>query len=457
MTVIFVSHKLEEVEELCGRGHGHAPGSRGRRGRDAVPHGPAGPDDVRRRLVEVASGPTSPLGRRRCCAARVSSRRRHLRLEDLSLDVAGRRGHRAGRPGGQRPAHVPARHRGLLTPAAGTRRRERPRLHRARLPRAASSAGVGYLPAGRLEEGLVPGLSDHRAHRPRPTRRHGFFIDWRGAAANGRRAASREYAIKGRPARRSRRCPGGNQQRLLLALLPRSLRLLLMEHPTRGLDVESADYVWTRLLARREDGTAIVFASADLDELLRYSDRILVFFSGEVLAERGRAPRPTGDELGHLIGGEGPGGPRRRGMTAPDGPALPAGRSGAWRSSPSRFVVALLLAAARSSSPATTRSRRSGSWSRARSGPGEGRRHDHGLGPAGARVRRAGGHVRGRDVEHRCRGPDHPGRHRRRAGGAGGARPRRPRARPPDAGWPASSSAIAWALLAGRPQDAGPA
>ena len=75
-----------------------------------------------------------------------------------------------------------------------------------------------------------------------------------------------------------------------------------MEHPTRGLDIESADWVWEQLLARREDGTSIVFASADLDELLRYSDRILVFFSGRVIGELD-ASSTNVDEIGLLIGG----------------------------------------------------------------------------------------------------------------------------------------------------------
>ena len=79
-------------------------------------------------------------------------------------------------------------------------------------------------------------------------------------------------------------------------------QLLLLEHPTRGLDVESAAYVWQRLLERRSDGTSIIFASADIDELLRYSDRILVFFSGQVIAEL-EAGRTNVDEIGHLIGG----------------------------------------------------------------------------------------------------------------------------------------------------------
>jgi simple sugar transport system ATP-binding protein len=61
--------------------------------------------------------------------------------------------------------------------------------------------------------------------------------------------------------------------------------------------------VWTRLLARRSQGTAVIFASADLDELLRYSDRIIVFFGGRVFAVRDAA-NTDGEELGYLIGGK---------------------------------------------------------------------------------------------------------------------------------------------------------
>jgi simple sugar transport system ATP-binding protein len=126
-------------------------------------------------------------------------------------------------------------------------------------------------------------------------------VDWR-AAAGAARGRIAEYAIKGRPDSPVEALSGGNQQRLLLAMLPGDLRVLLMEHPTRGLDIESADWIWTRLLARREQGTSIVFASADLDELLRYSDRILVFYSGRVLATLD-ARSADADRIGHLIGG----------------------------------------------------------------------------------------------------------------------------------------------------------
>jgi simple sugar transport system ATP-binding protein len=75
-----------------------------------------------------------------------------------------------------------------------------------------------------------------------------------------------------------------------------------MEHPTRGLDIESAMWVWEQLLERRQSGTAILFISADLDELMDHSDRIAVF-SGGTMAKPIDAATTSAEELGYLIGG----------------------------------------------------------------------------------------------------------------------------------------------------------
>jgi general nucleoside transport system ATP-binding protein len=91
-----------------------------------------------------------------------------------------------------------------------------------------------------------------------------------------------EYHIIGRPETPVESLSGGNQQRAALSLLKDSLSIILLEHPTRGLDIESAIYMWDKLKERCKWGTSIFFISADLDEILRYSDRILVFFSGHV-------------------------------------------------------------------------------------------------------------------------------------------------------------------------------
>ncbi len=110
------------------------------------------------------------------------------------------------------------------------------------------------------------------------------------------------YSIKGRPETPVESLSGGNQQRVLLALQPPRLKVLIMEHPTRGLDIGSARWVWEQLLRRREDGTVILFTSADLDEIMTYSDRVVIFFSGEMYPPVDAAEL-TVEELGYRIGG----------------------------------------------------------------------------------------------------------------------------------------------------------
>ncbi len=299
MIVIFVSHKLEEVEELCERV------TVMRAGRVVGEAEMPCPAD---RLVELMFGqvlatPERPAVEHGAPALELDAvELRHPGASGRPLSLTVREGEVIGLAGlegsGQREFLRSCA--GLLEPAAGRVRLAgrdlTDRGYRDRL-----AAGVHYLPAGRLEEGLIAGLTitEHfvltRAEEER-------FIDW----GEARRQAAGKIAdnfIRGVPTSTADALSGGNQQRLLLAMMPARIRLLLMEHPTRGLDIESADWVWTKLLERLGAGTAIVFASADLDELLRYSDRILVFFAGAVLkAVDARAT--SGEELGHLIGGK---------------------------------------------------------------------------------------------------------------------------------------------------------
>jgi ABC-type uncharacterized transport system ATPase subunit len=161
--------------------------------------------------------------------------------------------------------------------------------------------GVAFLPAGRIEEGLVSGLTvmEHLALALRTS------VPWVNWLDTWRRAKQmiQTYNVKGRPLDPVQNLSGGNQQRVVLGLLPPKLRLVLMENPTRGLDVESARHIWSLLLSRREHGTSIIFSSPDLDEIIDYSDRILVFSSGRVTLVED-AHQMTTARLGELIGGK---------------------------------------------------------------------------------------------------------------------------------------------------------
>ncbi|MEW6059486.1 MAG: ATP-binding cassette domain-containing protein, partial [Actinomycetota bacterium] len=300
MIVIFVSHKLAEVESLCGRVTVMRAGKVA--GETEMP---CSTD----RLVELMFGQILPKPE----AAIVEQGEVVLELESVVLRERSRTAARpislqlrsgevlglAGLEGsGQRTFLRTCA--GLLEPSAGRVRLAAQDLTRAGY-RDFLAAGTYYLPAGRLEEGLVAGLTVTE-HFLLTRRGKGFFIDW----GDARVRASEKIAqncIRGTPSSPADALSGGNQQRLLLAMMPPETRLLLMEHPTRGLDVESADWVWASLQERLGRGTAIVFASADLDEILRYSDRIVVFFAGEVLRIVD-ARQTSGDELGHLVGGK---------------------------------------------------------------------------------------------------------------------------------------------------------
>lgn len=298
-SVIFVSHKLEEVEELCDRvtvlrqgkvtGHIEAPFRA-------------------EQLVQLMFGQSLlrsdrsrvPLGEPALELQDVTVQTYRLTVSHMSLAVrAGEVIGLAGLEGSGQRLMLRAC-AGLQRPSSGRVRLQGDDFTR-RSYRDFLAAGVAYLPAGRIEEGLIRGLTltEHyvltqRGHQP-------LFIDWVGAA-EGMQHKIAEFNIRGQSGTPVEALSGGNQQRALLSLLPPVLKVLAMEHPTRGLDIESAMWVWEQLLERRKSGTAILFISADLDELMEHSDRIIVF-SGGVMASPIDAAATSIEELGYLIGG----------------------------------------------------------------------------------------------------------------------------------------------------------
>lgn len=159
--------------------------------------------------------------------------------------------------------------------------------------------GVIFGAAGRTEEGLIAGLSlvEHFAL----VRDSKWRIAWDSVRTW---AADRlvHYQVKGRPESDIAHLSGGNQQRVLMAMLPDVPRVMLLEHPTRGLDVDSAAWIWTQLQARTAQGAALMFSSSDLDELITHSDRIIVCYAGRMRLVDDPT-QMTVENLGRMIGG----------------------------------------------------------------------------------------------------------------------------------------------------------
>jgi simple sugar transport system ATP-binding protein len=159
-------------------------------------------------------------------------------------------------------------------------------------------AGIHFLPAARLEQGLFPDLSlnehFHLAFPPQNGGRDNLLPE----------EGIKEFSIQGQLSTTARALSGGNQQRLLLALIPAQTRLLLLEHPTRGLDHGAGQQVWSHLLRRCRQNAALLFSSADLDEIKAHSHRVLIFYNRQLVADRPNHAISV-EEMGRLMAGQG--------------------------------------------------------------------------------------------------------------------------------------------------------
>jgi ABC-type uncharacterized transport system ATPase subunit len=148
---------------------------------------------------------------------------------------------------------------------------------------------------------LISGLSisEHFALQAQQNR---FVVKWQEAhRLAGERIEG--FRIKGSPDSQVEALSGGNQQRLLLSFLPVDPVLLLLENPTRGLDMESVNWVWQHLQKYCLNQTSIIFSSSELDEILMVADRILVFFDGHIIKDVTSAETNASD-LGKAIAGK---------------------------------------------------------------------------------------------------------------------------------------------------------
>jgi len=153
-------------------------------------------------------------------------------------------------------------------------------------PAACTRAGVGRIPEDR-HAGVVGELTV--AENLALEHLHEFIqrstLDRQAIHQNAERLIE-AFQIKAKPTDKVRTLSGGNMQKVLLArVLAREPSILLAPQPTRGLDVGATEYVRTQLLKQRERGAGVLLISEDLDEILALSDRIAVIYEGEIVGE----------------------------------------------------------------------------------------------------------------------------------------------------------------------------
>jgi len=168
-------------------------------------------------------------------------------------------------------------------------------------------AGVGHIPEDRHGMGLMSDLSviDNSILREynRPPIARGFRIDQVEIDRFTRELVKRSEVKVSDLKSPVRHLSGGNQQRLLAGRETRvASRLLIAVHPTQGLDVGATEEVRRILMDHRNEGSAVLLISEDLDEILILSDRIAVMYCGQIVGEfeTGSAVRA---DIGLLMGG----------------------------------------------------------------------------------------------------------------------------------------------------------
>jgi simple sugar transport system ATP-binding protein len=292
-SIIFISHKLDEVLEIADRitviRRGKVVGSR--------------------RPTETNESELAELMVGRAVSLRVDRGRSHPR--DTMLEVSGLRarndrGHdalfgvdlavRAGEivgiagVAGNGQEELVEALIGLRKPTAGAIRLAGHDVTSASVDER-RDRGMAFVPADRHKYGLVltyP-LDDNLAltrygDPPFAGGFAGIIRNFRAIAENAVRLM-KEFDIRAPdPKVPAGTLSGGNQQKVVVAREFRhDLTLLVLDQPTRGLDVGSIEFIHRQVIGRRDDGAAVLLISAELDEVLDLSDRVLVMFRGKVV------------------------------------------------------------------------------------------------------------------------------------------------------------------------------
>ena len=160
------------------------------------------------------------------------------------------------------------------------------------MPQSFIEEGVSHIPEDRNKMGLIGDMSvkDNivlkSTGEPQFSRAKGWLL---------KKKAIRDYALEMQKKydircasieQEARSLSGGNQQKVILAReLEARPDILIAVHPTRGLDIGATRYVHDTMIEAREAGCGVLLISADFDEILEMSDRIVVMFEGRILGE----------------------------------------------------------------------------------------------------------------------------------------------------------------------------
>ncbi len=156
-------------------------------------------------------------------------------------------------------------------------------------PKEVLKQGVGHIPEDRHAMGMVgqmnlrENISMVDGHEE-PFSSHGF-MHWRWIDGHSRKLVEKFSVKTPSIMEKAINLSGGNQQKLVVGReLTREANLLIAVHPSRGLDIGATKYIQSQIVEARDRGVAVLMVSTELDEILEIPDRVLVIYSGRILA-----------------------------------------------------------------------------------------------------------------------------------------------------------------------------
>ncbi len=336
VAVVYISHKLDEVRRLADRvtvlRDGRRVATRDAAGLDAA-------EMVRlmvgREIPRVDLAPPPPgspeILRVEGLSVANPDRRGAFRVRDVSLSV--RRGEIVGLAGlvGAGRTELLLALVGASSGAVTGRVLVDGQEGGARSPAEARDRGLVLLPEERKAQAIFPDLPVGRNITLGALEKVSRFgwIDGRGARQAGERGMRETGVRAASPSTPIGTLSGGNQQKAILArCLFASPSVLLLDEPTRGIDLAAKAEIYALLRRLAADGFGIVLCSSEMSEILTQCHRVVVFREGRIVAELSHddateerilaaaagtgADAPTADDAGQKPGGRPPGAPPRR-------------------------------------------------------------------------------------------------------------------------------------------------
>ena len=166
--------------------------------------------------------------------------------------------------------------------------------------------GVAHVPEDRVAVGLVgdASVSDNLITYVYDKKEFSFhgLLD-RKKIAGYAKALREKFLVKSKDGTEAvRMLSGGNMQKVVVAReFSTNPQLIILNQPTRGIDVGATEFVRQKVLELRSRGSAVLLVSADLNELFELSDRLMVMFDGRITADIKDVGRITENELGEYM------------------------------------------------------------------------------------------------------------------------------------------------------------